>query len=158
MSQRWDSFIKPPHTHTARLGEDLKERLGRRVVWCCPLDMTWLWHMQVSISYNYLHKVKPVNYFSMEEEGAPETSTPSWGALGTWPMMKEGDLLFFGWGWPLVGCPCPSGWPNSHAHMESSNWIQWDVHFKKERNVESGGSCEGSFRRVLMAGRWLRSR
>lgn len=44
---------------------------------CCPLVVTRMWHIQIHISYDYLHKIKPVEDFSMEREEASEAPVPT---------------------------------------------------------------------------------
>lgn len=53
-------------------------------------------------------------------------------------------------GWPLVGCPCPSGWHYSHVQKGSTNWIRWamtkDMNLG-ERLIEEGGR-EGDMTKI----------
>lgn len=59
----------------------------------------------------------------MGERGAPEAPPWAVGLLAAgicWKRENHFSLEM----WPLVGCPSPRGWPQTHVHMISTNWTQ----------------------------------
>lgn len=88
--------------------------------------------------------IKPEQIPALSGEGLP-FSTPPWGITDHWLMAAEEDRVTLE-GWPLVGCPCPSGWHYSHVQRVSTNWIQWVMTKEMnlgERLIEEGGGWRG---------------
>lgn len=88
--------------------------------------------------------IKPEQIPALSGEGLP-FSTPPWGITDHWLMAAEEDRVTLD-GWPLVGCPCSSGWHYSHMPRVSTNWIQWVMTTEMnlgERLIEEGGGWRG---------------
>lgn len=118
------------------------QRLGE-LLWTVSSEhdraITFMNKWQLWLPTQDLLKTKPIKAKWQMGEGLVRP-TSSWRAIG-----KGSQLLFFPEVWSMVGCPCFSGWPYTHVHMGSTNWIQWVI-FKKEDMKLGEGYIWGGLR------------
>lgn len=92
------STFLPPEAQRTSKKRGQKEhtscQVGRRTLKCSLLEGIWLWHSWALSSCGYLHMIKQ----SKSNHGWGRSSwgsSPSWGAVGGWLPLWEGESFFF---------------------------------------------------------------
>lgn len=126
---RWYISIISPHPPPKAQGTLKKrkekecniQRLGRSVVTCCPLDMTWLCTHKIKTTLINYTRSSQLKIPAWLEERLMSHHFCLWSHC-SWKLLGKEESVFFrdeatgNFSMPQY---------NIHAHMDSINWIQW---------------------------------